>query len=175
MSETSDEVIEKINAFRDEGETFCALVDEIRQGTPQDLYARLMRSMTRLACRAEELPPDLAWGDGDENGPRMTAEEWDALYRQVGVVVGREVSGLSSVFGGLGLENDAAQALRLADDLADVYRDLLEGLVICRPGTADVLRRAACRWRLNYEIHWGEHLFNALHTVCQIRYYNHVA
>jgi len=153
MGEPVDDVNNRIAAFRDETAIFCALVEEMRQGRPQDLYARLMRSMTRLAYLVEELPGDLAWNADDDDGPRMNTEDWMALFRQVGAVVEPDVSGLTVVFGQTGQEHDAAQALRLADDLVDVYRDLYNGLAVYCAGKPDALLRAAWRWRFRYELH----------------------
>jgi hypothetical protein len=52
----------------------------------------------------------------------------------------------------------------LADDIADIYRDLKKGLVChhsdCKP-TGDIL----CEWRLLFYSHWGDHATSALRTI----------
>jgi hypothetical protein len=48
----------------------------------------------------------------------------------------------------------------LADDIADIYRDLQEGLVLCEARPQD----AIWEWRLLFYSHWGKHAINALLT-----------
>jgi hypothetical protein len=59
----------------------------------------------------------------------------------------------------------------LWDDLADLYRDLQNGLDLCLRGRPADVEGAVWWWRFNYEIHWGEHLFRALQSVYEIRYW----
>lgn len=52
----------------------------------------------------------------------------------------------------------------LADDIADIYRDLKEGLVLHHSGLAspnDIL----WDWRLGFYSHWGKHSMDALRTI----------
>ena len=49
----------------------------------------------------------------------------------------------------------------LADDLADIYRDLKEGLVLREEklaSSADII----FNWRILYYSHWGKHAIDAL-------------
>jgi hypothetical protein len=58
----------------------------------------------------------------------------------------------------------------LWDDLADIYRDLKDGLNLWDSNTHDAQREASWKWRTNYEIHWGTHLARATQTIHEIRY-----
>jgi hypothetical protein len=52
----------------------------------------------------------------------------------------------------------------LADDIADIYRDLKEGLVLNEKRLArpeDVI----WEWRLLYYSHWGKHAIDAMLTI----------
>ena len=61
------------------------------------------------------------------------------------------------------------------DDLADIYRDLHNGLVLWNRGRPNAQAQAAWQWRFDYEMHWGEHLFRAMLTVHEIRYTLHTS
>ncbi|MBX7221231.1 MAG: DUF5063 domain-containing protein [Blastocatellia bacterium] len=50
----------------------------------------------------------------------------------------------------------------LADDLADIYRDLKNGLALFQEGH---LSEAAWEWRFSFEIHWGAHLMSAQRAI----------
>lgn len=50
----------------------------------------------------------------------------------------------------------------LADDLADIYRDLKEGVILY--GQGDIVE-ATWQWRFLFEIHWGAHLTGAQRAI----------
>jgi hypothetical protein len=50
----------------------------------------------------------------------------------------------------------------LADDIADIYRDIKEGLGLQDPDIT-LQRDAIWSWRLGYYSHWGQHAINALY------------
>ena len=52
----------------------------------------------------------------------------------------------------------------LADDMADIYRDLQEGLVLAateQAQPADII----WEWRVGFYSHWGKHAMDALRTI----------
>lgn len=51
----------------------------------------------------------------------------------------------------------------LADDAADVYRDLKGGLTVIAEGGA--LENAVSEWRFGFDHHWGRHAADALHAL----------
>jgi hypothetical protein len=50
----------------------------------------------------------------------------------------------------------------LADDLADIYRDIKECLLLFDAGQVD---EAVWQWRFNFLIHWGHHLTGAQRAI----------
>lgn len=50
----------------------------------------------------------------------------------------------------------------LADDLADIYCDLFDGLELYRAGDPE---GAVWEWRFNFDIHWANHLFEAQRVI----------
>ena len=52
----------------------------------------------------------------------------------------------------------------LTDDLSDMHRDLMEGLVLYR---ADRFQDALWQWRFMYYAHWGRHLSHAQCAIWQ--------
>ena len=59
-----------------------------------------------------------------------------------------------------------SEAIRgsLADDIADIYRDVKEGLDVHNPNLA-LRQDTICSWRVLYYSHWGQHAINALYTI----------
>ena len=52
----------------------------------------------------------------------------------------------------------------LADDLADTYFDLKEGLALQEAGETEP-SRVIWEWRFSFDIHWGEHALSALRSL----------
>ncbi|PTX99226.1 hypothetical protein DB345_02300 [Spartobacteria bacterium LR76] len=50
----------------------------------------------------------------------------------------------------------------LSDDLADIYRDLAEGMALARDGHID---DACFHWALTYRSHWARHAVSALAAI----------
>jgi hypothetical protein len=50
----------------------------------------------------------------------------------------------------------------LADDLADIWRDLRPGLALFEAGQFDA---AAYHWRFNFDVHWARHAVGALYAL----------
>jgi hypothetical protein len=68
-------------------------------------------------------------------------------------------------------EQELIRVAMLWDDLADIYRDLKNGLRLFDLGTQDATLQAIWDWRFGYENHWGSHLMQALVTVHEIRFF----
>jgi hypothetical protein len=61
----------------------------------------------------------------------------------------------------------------LSDDLADIYRDIKPGLRNWNLSSAKLRRDIVFSWKLDFEIHWGEHLTSVLRALyCLL--YNHL-
>jgi hypothetical protein len=53
----------------------------------------------------------------------------------------------------------------LADDLADVWRDVKEGLLVFRKGPLAAREHAIWMWRFGYHTHWAQHAAMALNPL----------
>ena len=58
--------------------------------------------------------------------------------------------------------NEKPVGCSLADDVLDIYRDVKEGLILYQRNEK---RRAIWDWKLNFEIHWGNHAVNAIRAL----------
>jgi hypothetical protein len=91
----------------------------------------------------------------------MTYEQWEQIYSLLKEKLG-DWDPYWQVFDPT--TDKEAVCGTVADDIADIYRDLEEGLVLSqmqgvRP--EDVI----WEWRLGYYSHWGYHTINALLTI----------
>jgi len=147
---------------------FCSVVDTAFERSRTDLLVNVYRLLPRLISEAIQLPeiilPD---DDGGSTGSerahsvRMCDREWEELYERLKKHLG-DWDPYWQVFDPT--TDRSADAGSLADDLADIYRDLKEGLIHQQVGT----RRAeeiVWDWRLLFYSHWGKHAMDALLTL----------
>lgn len=90
---------------------------------------------------------------------RPTDVEWSKTYKRFGEL---PVGYYGSICNPLEVPAGDAALGDLADDLADIWRDLKEGLSIFDEGHRNA---AGWQWLESFSIHWGEHASRALAVV----------
>lgn len=170
--------------FAGVAEEYCALVDRRTElGVGHFLHAthvllpRLYSAALALpAVEADDGDPDEGDGDGDDGADRvdvaallaqgrrdsMPHETWRDLYRSLGALIGPERVHYAEVFDPYAEPAETPVIGSLADDLADVYRDLADGLAKWRRGEREA---ALWQWRFQFTAHWGEHATGALRAL----------
>ena len=148
--------------FKAEAERFLALMDAAEPAPRDELFADLAASLSALYATAMTLPDPSPITDMD--GP-MTHEEWGAVFARVQSLLGKDDSYWTVVpFGGDGADDpDERLVGSLADDLADIYRDLRDGFLLLAAGTPE--DDVVWGWRHSFWSHWGEHAVNALRII----------
>jgi pimeloyl-ACP methyl ester carboxylesterase len=160
-----------IQAFRAVALEYCTLIDSLADGRPDHFYESLLDCMSRLAKSILDVPSDCCTTNVVCEGHRMTHDEWGAIVAQINSVIGEEVSRL--IEADKDFPDDATRTFMLSDSLADIYRDLRDGLRFYDRASNGGMQEAAWQWKFGYEHHWGSHLFDAMHVVHRIRYELH--
>lgn len=146
----------------DPAEQFAAHVESFaawaKHGTDSDAAAARngLRLLTRLYLAALELPTTSGDAGADLEGGAVEDLEWKQVFGNAarlpldfyaGVADPVDVASPQSVVGSL------------ADDLADVYRDVVPGLRYYQAGRRD---EAVWRWTTGFGYHWGRHAIDAM-------------
>ena len=144
-------------------QAYCSLIDEeVDQGTQEGNAAfahRLLTALTDAVAAALRLP-EIDPSDAD-SPVDVSHEQWHACYRRIGQRIGPgagyywEASypfAVDEAQAGVGLGD-------LVDDLADVWRDLENGLLALDAGMS--LNDVQWQWRQDYWTHWGHHAAGA--------------
>ena len=147
---------------------FCSVVDSASGMERADLLLQIYRILPKLVDEAIGLP-DIELSDYDEPiegggrvarraNVRQSLQQWDQLYSLLKEKLG-DWDRYSQVFDPT--EDKEAIPGSLADDIADIYGDLKEGLVRSETQQAqpeDII----WSWRLLFYSHWGKHAIDAL-------------
>ena len=149
-----------VAAFRAVAERYVSAVETAGGGSSNDLFAKLLRVLPGLYEAALRLPsPDMESAELPEAG--MTHEQWKEVFDRLQVVIGADDLYWTVV--PFGKEERDELAGSLADDLADIYRDVKEGLELAASGASD--DEVLWAWRFNFWAHWGQHAVEALRII----------
>ena len=169
-----------MSAFATLAEEYCRLV-EGHNGTDRELFLRAAhRLLPQLYVAGLALPTTDILFEGEdtdeeeegegavEEAPKLTRdpdrgdhEEWQAFYVSLGALIG-DRNHYREVFDPYEPATEVEVTGSLADDLADIHRDLRAGLRKWMRGESG---EALWEWRFHFEGHWGEHLTRALRAL----------
>ena len=145
-----------IETFVESARAFCQWAEgDLLPGEAQMSSAR--RHLARLYAQALDLPPrECDWGD---DAAAVSHEAWSAMFKRFGAL---PVNYYSESANPLAVPCGDTMIGDLADDLADIWRDLKHGLQLLDGGNADA---AVFHWREHFIIHWGSHAASALYVL----------
>lgn len=144
---------------------FCAAIDAAPSADRAEFLTQVYETLPLLIQRAISLPALSYEHDDDETSKsanaRMSGTEWEKLYNNL-----KEKLGDWNLYWQVFDPTNDSEAIRgsLADDLADIYRDVGNGLGIDKTDVA-LQREAIFSWRILYYSHWGHHAINALYAI----------
>jgi hypothetical protein len=142
--------------FVDVARRFCAWA-EAQPGSEEEEGKTAMHFLADLVS-AIMATADLGYAD-DAEEDRVSDDEWKAVFKRFGFL---PFNYYTTFFSPAKLYDEEPVVGDLADDLADIYRDLKAGLWLYDHGAT---REAVWTWRYYFRIHWGRHATNALYAL----------
>lgn len=138
---------------------FCSIVDSASHMDRGEFVAQIYRVLPKLIDQAIEMP-DVEGSDRQQqkSSPKVRYAEWEQLYNSLKEKLG-DWDLYHQVFDPT--HDNEAIVGTLADDIADIFDDLKEGLVFIEAAQANP-EEAIWTWRLLFYSHWGKHAMDAL-------------
>lgn len=146
-----------IRAFASDARDYCAWCEGARASDPGQLLSEAVRHLARLYAAALDLP-EVEFSDHPDP-PSMEHEAWSAMFKSFGVL---PFSWYREVFDPSIDGAEEPVIGDLADDLADIYKDLVEGIWLLDRGHA---KAATWSWKTSFGAHWGLHAVSALRAL----------
>lgn len=148
--------------FRAAAERYVALVDSVvRSRSIAERLEEVASALAELYDRGLQLPVV----DRETNEPiadaSLTNEEWTELFDALRAELGSLDGYTTLAFPGSA--DDEVRQRSVAEDLADIYRDVKEGLdlLLANAPETDVV----WHWRFSFRSHWGKHAVEALRAI----------
>jgi Domain of unknown function (DUF5063) len=165
------EFLDTANKFGLVAQQYCSFIDFAATADKTEFLLRLYRALPELVTEAIRLPHVEFGEDNDEEleaslrqiraETRMKQEEWDRLYNSLKEKLG-DWDLYWQVFDPR-TDNEAIHG-SLADDIADIYRDLINGIRLKETDQVPPYE-IIFDWRLGFFSHWGKHAIDALRTI----------
>lgn len=148
----------RLESFVSVVEEFCSWVESELSSEPNELKTAI-RLLANLYSKVLELPVGNPNSDFDPDKYRITDEEWHQCFKRFGSL---PFNYYWVILNPADIKNESLGMGDLADDLADIYRDIKFGLVLYQDGHE---AEAVWEWRNGFAIHWGGHAASALYAL----------
>jgi len=151
-----------VKRFAAAAERYVVLIDDVvRSKSIGGRLEDIADAIASLYALALHLPLVDRSTDEPIADASLTNEQWQRLFEQL-----RDVFGDSDEYRTLPLDpsaDDEVHQRSIAEDLADTYRDVKEGLdlLLEHAPEADVV----WHWRFSFRSHWGKHAVEVLRAI----------
>jgi len=134
---------------------YCLFVEKAEDQTQEQIVSFFLRIAPLLYLRGNLLPE--IESDEDFIADRYVAEEqWEEIFKGL-----RSVFGSSDLYYALNETNDTVQA-SLADNLADIYQDMKDFVMVFQKNTHTARINAISQVRILFTERWGTLLLQAM-------------
>jgi hypothetical protein len=147
---------------------YCRYAEHVSELKGDELLKILQRLLPLLYLKASFLP-DLTPVFEDGNEKFVTESDWfrihDAFRERFGTA-----NDYLEVFDERLNQTEGPVVCSLAEDMADIYQDMKNFLLLYQTGTKEVMNDALWECRMNFENFWGQKLVNSLRAIHKFIY-----
>jgi hypothetical protein len=169
MSKKIDPVFSRnVVEFTAAANEFCKYAEHSAEMKGDELLGILQRILPFLYLKASLLPSlEPFFEDGNEKF--VTESDWTAIHDILKDKFGTADDYLE-VFDEKLNESEGPVVSSISENMADIYQDLKDFLLLYQTGTKEVMNDAVWECRLNFENYWGQKLTNSLRAIHRFIY-----
>lgn len=147
---------------------FCRYVEHSSKFDGAGLLAIFQRVLPLLYIKGSLLPSLEPFFD-DGNEKFVTEDDWNSVYDTMKGKLGANDEYLE-VFDEKTELSGSPVISSIAEDIADIYQDMKDFLLLYQTGTEEVMNDAVWECKLNFETLWGQKLVNSLRAIHKALY-----
>ena len=147
---------------------FCKYAEHAGELKGDEMLKILQRILPFLYLKASLLPSlEPYFEDGNEKF--VTEQNWLGIKETLRDKFGTADDFLE-VFDEKMNDSDLPVVASISENMADIYQDLKDFLLLYQTGTSEVMNDAVWECRLNFENYWGQKLTNSLRAIHKFIY-----
>jgi len=147
---------------------FCKYTEHASELKGDEMLKILQRILPLMYLKASLLPVLSPYFE-DGNEKFVTESDWIIINEIL-----REKFGTANdyleVFDEKMNESDGPVISNLSENMADIYQDMKDFLLLYQTGTSEVMNDAVWECRMNFENFWGQKLVNAMRAIHKFIY-----
>jgi hypothetical protein len=147
---------------------FCKYAERASEIKGDELLKILQRIMPLMYLKASLLP-GLSPFFEDGNEKFVTEADWIKIHGTLREKFGTADDYLE-VFDEKMNESEGPVLSSISENIADIYQDIKDFLLLYQTGTNEVMNDAIWECRLNFETFWGQKLLNSMRAVHKFLY-----
>jgi hypothetical protein len=169
MEENTDPVYsQQVIEFVAVANEFCKYAERSSELDGDEMLKILQRILPFMYLKASLLPLfEPYFEDGNEKF--VTESDWNRIYDGFKLKFGKADDYLE-VFDEKLNDTEGPVVASLAEDMADIYQDLRNFLLLYQTGTNEVMNDALWECRMNFETFWGQKLLNSMRAIHKFIY-----
>jgi hypothetical protein len=169
MEESTDPVYSRnVIEFVAVANEFCKYAERASQLKGDELLRILQRILPLMYIKASLLPQlNPYFEDGNEKF--VTESDWMKVNETLRKKFGTADDYLE-VFDEKSKETDGPVLSSISENMADIYQDIKDFLLLYQTGTGEVMNDAIWECRMNFENFWGQKLVNSMRAVHKFIY-----
>lgn len=147
---------------------FCKYAEHASQIKGDEMLKILQRILPFLYLKASLLPSlEPYFEDGNEKF--VTEDDWNRIHDKLREKFGT-ADDYQEIFDGKTSEPEGPEVASISENMADIYQDLKDFLLLYQTGTKEVMNDAVWECRMNFENFWGQKLLNAMRAIHRFIY-----
>jgi len=142
---------------------YCRYAEHSPELKGTELLMIMQRFLPLLYQKAAMLPVlEPHFEDGNEKF--VTEQDWNKIHDNLKMALG-SANDYLELLDDPASGDEGAVAAEIAEDMADIYQDMKNFVLLYQTGTEEVMNDAIWECRLNFENYWGIRLLNSLKAI----------
>jgi hypothetical protein len=147
---------------------FCKYTEHASEIKGDEMLRIMQRILPLMYLKASLLPKlDPVFDDGNEKF--VTESDWIDINEVLTEKFGTANDYLE-VFDEKMNDSDGPVVSSISENMADIYQDMKDFLLLYQTGTAEVMNDAVWECRMNFENFWGQKLVNSMRAIHKFIY-----
>jgi len=148
---------------------FCLYLETVNKISKQEFISKTQKILPLLYLKASMLP-NIESTFEDANEKFVTERDWYVIHNNIQKLI-TNANEFIEVFDPRMQESETPVVSSISENIADIYQDVKDFLMLYRIGTLEIMNDALWECRENFINYWGQKLTNVLRAIHNLAYH----